>query len=270
MKLFFRETGEGTPLVILHGLYGSSDNWLTFAKSISGFFHVYLVDQRNHGQSPHSDVHTFEAMRDDLLEFMNDQIIEKAIILGHSLGGKTAVKFAAAHPEMVSALIIVDVAPKTYDYRSNFTSGSLSHEDIMKAMAELPLHRFGSREEIDIELGKIIKSQRIRQFLLKNIKRTENVGFEWKINIHALRNNLSNLFFGIDKSEFFSADYPVLFVKGALSDYIMESDYPLILDYFPQAEIKTVDGAGHWVHAEKPEELKELLLDFYKKNFLGY
>lgn len=251
-------------MIILHGLYGSSDNWLTFAKSISGTFHVYMIDQRNHGQSPHSDIQTFEAMRDDLLEFMNDHTIEKAIITGHSMGGKTAMKFAAAYPERVKALIVLDVSPRSYPY-DDPTSNQLNHKTIVEALAALPLDKITSREDADKELKKTIGSERIRQFLLKNLKRPHEGKFEWKINIDVLKTNIHTIFDGIMPNEIKEGNYPSLFVKGSFSDYINEKDFELIRSLFPEAEITTIAGAGHWLHAEKPEELKKIILDFCER-----
>ncbi len=268
MKLFFRETGKGCPLIILHGLYGASDNWASFAKHLGEYFKVYIPDQRNHGKSPHHKDHSYQALCDDLMDFIQDNSIENPVLIGHSMGGKVAMYFAARYPEKTRALVVVDISPKSYSEESENSARFLKHSDITRILAELPLENFKTREDADRELSKYIKPERVRQFLLKNLSREKSGGFTWKINIDALRNNLDHIFSGLDKSMIKKGNYPVMFVKGAMSDYINKDDFRLISELFPSSEIRIIHGAGHWIHAEKPDELFELIVEFLKKNQL--
>ena len=268
MKLFYRETGSGCPLIILHGLYGSSDNWATFARHLGEFFNVYTLDQRNHGKSPHDDIHTYQALCDDLEEFITDHSIENPVLIGHSMGGKVVMNFAARYPEKTRAIVVIDISPKSYSENSENTTRFLKHSDITRILADLPLEKFNTREDADRELSKYIRPDRIRQFLLKNLIRKNSGGFDWKINIDALRNNLDNIFSGLEKNMIKPGNYPALFVKGSMSDYINKEDFILIPELFPNSVIRTIEGAGHWIHAEQPEELFALILEFLKKNQL--
>ena len=268
MKLFFRETGEGCPLVILHGLYGSSDNWITFARNLGQYFKVYIPDQRNHGQSPHNDDHSYSALSDDLMQFLLENNINNPVVIGHSMGGKTAMFFAAKYPEKLRAMIILDISPGGYYENSQAPSGFLKHSDIVKYLMDLPLNKFNSREDADKELGKSIKPERIRLFLLKNITRDNSGNFAWKLNLRALKDNLDNILSGIDPNIIKPPKIPILFIRGALSGYINEDAINLINDLYPMSEIKTIEGAGHWIHAEKPDELFALILDFLKSHHL--
>ena len=186
MKLSYRKLGTGQPLIIVHGLYGASDNWLTIAKELANNFEVYIVDQRNHGNSPHADSHTYQDLKEDLLEFMDDQNIEKAILLGHSMGGKTVMIFATDYPERVSSLMVVDIAPKNYSKISDYAPQTIDHSCIVKAMLNLDLLAYKNRTEIDTKLKENISSDKVRQFLLKNLKRNENKQFIWKLNIKTI------------------------------------------------------------------------------------
>ena len=261
MELYYREMGRGEPLIILHGLYGSSDNWLNIGKALSETYHVYLVDQRNHGYSPHSDKHNYYVMRDDLMEFMQSQGLEKANFLGHSMGGKTALFFAVAYPDMVQRLMVVDIAPTPYQMLTETNPQALNHLNIMNALYNLDINTISTLKEADRQLADTIPYQRVRQFLLKNLKRDKDGTFRWLLNISAIRNELPAILDGLDpenykeKNAVFS--FPVLFIKGELSEYIQPEHMDAILKIFPNADIQTIAGAGHWVHAEKREEFLE-------------
>ncbi|MDQ1769665.1 alpha/beta fold hydrolase [Labilibaculum sp. A4] len=259
MKLNYKKLGKGRPLLILHGLYGASDNWLTIAKELSNNFTVYIIDQRNHGDSPHANSHTYQDLKEDLLEFMNDHKIEKAILLGHSMGGKTVMFFAADHPERVSSLLVVDIAPKNYSKISDYAPQTIDHSCIVKAMLNLDLSLYKNRTEIDAKLTESITSKRVRQFLLKNLKRDENKQFIWKLNIKTINDYLPQIMDGIDGDRFAEGKgitaFPVLFIRGEKSNYISDNDHNLIRTIFPKAEITTIPNAGHWVHAEQPKLL---------------
>jgi pimeloyl-ACP methyl ester carboxylesterase len=259
MKLNYRKLGQGHPLIIVHGLYGSSDNWLTIAKDLAEHFEIFILDQRNHGSSPHADSHTYDDMKEDLKEFMDDMGIDKAILLGHSMGGKTVMFFAVDYPERVTSLLVADIAPKNYSKISDYAPQTIDHTSIVSAMLNFNLTGYKSRTEIDQKLSEDIKSDRVRMFLLKNLKRDENKNFIWKLNIKTISDYLPQILDGIDGDQFTNGrgitGFPVLFMRGAKSNYITDDDHNLIRTIFPYAEITTIPNAGHWVHAEQPRLL---------------
>ena len=254
MKLYFRKSGEGPALIILHGLYGSSDNWISIAKSLSADFEVFLPDQRNHGKSPHSPRHDFPSMRDDLTRFMEDQKLDSTILIGHSMGGKTVMHFAVQQPERVESMIIIDIAPQAYSISENL-SLPLSHEKILDAMMEVDFDRVKKREDAGTQLEQKIYSARVRGFLLKNVVRTDTGQYRWRINVPVIRAALPGLLGGLDPGDYKGgkgiSGFPVLFIRGEKSDYITDDMIPGILDIFPMAEISTIPNAGHWLHVEQ-------------------
>lgn len=268
MNLFFREEGEGFPIVIVHGLYGSSDNWLTVGKKLSTRFKVYMIDQRNHGRSPNSEEHSYEALKNDLADFFDQHKIEKAIVMGHSMGGKTAMCFAADYPERIKKLIVVDIAPKNY-FLLNDESQYFLHKNIMQAMLEIDFSRMESRKEVENYMLQKIDSAQIVQFLLKNVHRKkETHHFEWRLNVPVLFENLDEIISGVNERWFEDRlpifNYPVLFIKGANSNYILPEDYKSIYRIYPEATIREIPNAGHWLHAEQPELFIEAVLEFVK------
>ena len=267
MELFFRKYGEAAPpLVIVHGLYGASDNWVSIARDLSDRFEVFVVDQRNHGQSPHAAQHDYPSMREDLREFMDLQGIKKAVLIGHSMGGKTVMSFAEAWPERVQALISVDIAPKSYRNLALASRTAANHTSMIDAMMKLDLSKIESREDADQALATSIGSERIRSFLLKNLRRENGGGFQWRINLEAISNNLEAIFEGMDREAIAARDgitgFPALFISGGNSEYIRTTDLQLIRDIFPTAEVVSVPGAGHWVHAEQPALLVKTIRYF--------
>lgn len=257
MQLFYRVEGTGSPIVIVHGLYGSSDNWLTVAKKLSTSFQVFTIDQRNHGRSPNSEEHTFEAMTNDLAEFFAQHKIEKAVVMGHSMGGKTAMRFAADYPEHIEKLIVVDIAPKDY-FLLNDESQYYLHNNILRAMLEINFSKIDTRKQVEDFLLERIDSSQIVQFLLKNVHRNkENHRFEWRINVPVLYDNLDEIIKGVNARWFEDRipilNYPVLFIKGANSNYILPEDYTSIHRIYPEAKIVEIPDAGHWLHAEQPQ-----------------
>ena len=269
MKLFFRKYGDaGPPLIIAHGLYGASDNWVSIARELSDQFEVFVVDQRNHGDSPEDDQHTYQAMRDDLREFMDDQGIEKATLLGHSMGGKTVMSFAMAWPERVESLIVVDIAPVSYHDLAVHSNMTANHSKMIDAMMELDLDSLESREDASKALAVKIGSERIRLFLLKNLTRDSDQSFKWKITLPVLKKSLHEIMDGLPTEEHISnggiKGFPVFFVRGENSDYIRPEDHNTIKKLFPTAEIVSIPNSGHWVHAEQPDLLVKNL-----KYFLG-
>ena len=257
MKLEFKKMGQGAPFVILHGLYGSSDNWFSIAKIFAQKFEVFLPDQRNHGHSPHSSELNYEILANDLYEFLSAHSLQKAIILGHSMGGKTAMLFATMHPEMVESLIIVDIAPKAYKSLTTQHPHVLQHLNILNAMMTVDVAEKKSRAEIEHEFSLYVPEAAIRHFLLKNVSRNNDGKFKWNINVKALHDSLPQLLDGLNLEKF-NVDislmqFPVLFIRGEKSDYISDEDIVDLKKYFPKSELITIFDAGHWVHSEQPD-----------------
>lgn len=251
MVLFSRILGHGEPVVILHGLFGSLNNWSTLGKRLAEGYRVHLVDQRNHGRSPHDPVHTYKAMAEDLFGYFRDNSVSSANLIGHSMGGKTAMEFALAHPEAVRRLVVVDISPRTTMSR---------HDAILDALTSLRPERFSSRENIDEALKAKIPDPAVRQFLLTNLKREEDGHYSWKMNLNALQKNYGEINRGIENGRTYTG--PTLFLKGANSPYIGGEDTPLIRALFPKVEFQTIPGAGHWVHAEAPDEFLRVVGQF--------
>lgn len=252
MKLNYKKYGtQGEAIIILHGLLGSLDNWQTVAGVLSTNRTVYVLDARNHGRSPHSEIFTYDAMRDDVLEFMNENKISSASILGHSMGGKTAMLFALTYPDRTDRLIVTDKAPREY--------GNV-HEKIFKALFALPLQKIQSRKEADEFLSKEIKDVDLRQFLLQKLGRDDNGKFFWRMNPDFIFKGYFNINKAIAGKNIFNK--PTLFIKGGKSKYIREEDEKEIKKLFPSAIILTIADATHWVHADKPKEFILLVSDF--------
>lgn len=268
MNLFCRKLGQGEAIIILHGLYGSSDNWMSIAKVLSQNYTVYLPDMRNHGKSPHSDIHNYEVMANDVFEFMDSVLLDRAIIIGHSMGGKTAINFANKHPEKVSRLIVVDISPKSYLNKPEYNVYLKFHKNIMESLIDLSLEEYKTRDELFVALRKKIPDVHVRHFLLKNIKRDPKKGFYWQLNLNVLNQNLIGLMDGISIENYKGdslSELPVLFIKGEDSGYIKEDDFEHLNTLFPLSNIVTISNAGHWVHAEQPERFIEVLLRFLEK-----
>lgn len=252
MILNFKKLGSGPPLVILHGLLGSADNWYSISKELETEFTIYLVDQRNHGDSPHSDEWNYQVMAEDLLELLNEEGLEKVYLMGHSMGGKTAMTFAVNNPERVERLIVADISPRYYP---------VHHEVILNGLQSIDLSKIKSRKEADDTLARHIPEIGIRQFLLKNLGRTSE-GFNWKINLPVIVEKIEEV--GEELIEDSKYEGPTLFLAGEKSDYIQEKDLPKILAHFPEYDLITIPKAGHWLHAEQPHAVvKEI------RRFLG-
>lgn len=248
MKLFFREFGEGKPFIIMHGLFGLSDNWVSIARVLSQNYRVIIPDLRNHGQSPHSPVFNYDAMTADILELMDDLNLDQAVILGHSMGGKVAMQFALQNPELTERLIVVDMSMRRYD-------GRQLHSDIIQAMMSIDFTTIESRTEVNRQLENTIHDERVRLFILKNLYRKTRSQLDWRLNLSDINQNIDYIFDGI--SSYTQYNGPALFIKGEHSDYILDSDKPKIIQCFPKAIFQTVLGAGHWVQADNPEGFLE-------------
>jgi len=250
MKLYYRELGEGDPLVILHGLFGFSDNWQTHAKKLAEYYRVILVDLRNHGRSGWSDDFSYEIMADDVLELFDDLSLEDVVLVGHSMGGKVAMHLAAKREEVLQKLIIVDMGVKAYP---------MHHEHIIAGINAVQLDSISARSEAEAQLKQHIDSEGVRQFLLKNMYWKEKGKLAWRMNIEVLERDMPEILKSFEADEIFT---PTLFIRGELSNYVLDEDIPSIEAQFPDLEVITIKGAGHWVHAEAPNEFQEALLGF--------
>jgi pimeloyl-ACP methyl ester carboxylesterase len=251
VKLNFKKSGTGPPLVILHGLFGSLDNWFSIAKELMLEYTLYLVDQRNHGDSPHADEWNYAVMVDDLKELLDDEGLEKVHLMGHSMGGNTVMNFAVTYPERVEKLIVADIAPRYYP---------IHHQTILEGLNSLNLNQIKSRKEADDQLAQYIPELGVRQFLLKSLTRNSE-GFAWKVNLKVITENIENVGEALPEGTIFEGS--TLFLAGANSNYIQEKDVPDILDHFPNYELQIIPNAGHWLHAEQPlavvEEMRRFL-----------
>ena len=250
MKLFFRKSGSGKPLLILHGLFGSSDNWFTLARTFSQQFSVYLIDQRNHGQSPHSSDFSYNLLAEDIRNFILEHSLNQPIILGHSMGGKAAMNFAVHYSEHISKLIVVDIVPREYP---------VHHDAILDGLKAIPVDSLTSRNEADRILSHYVPEAEVRQFLLKNLNRKSLGGFDWKINLKSIDDHIEAMGAGMIYSG--KHEGSSLFIRGKKSNYYAPGDKALISGIFPNAEFAELD-TGHWVQAEKPEEFAELVLKY--------
>ena len=242
--------GEGQPLLILHGFLGMSDNWKTLGTQYSeNGFEVHLIDQRNHGKSFHSDEFNYDVLSDDVVRYMEHHNITSAYVLGHSMGGKTAMQLATSNPDRVKKLIVADIAPKFYPPHHDFIFNGLSHLDFDNT---------SDRREADDELSKHIKEKGIRQFLLKNLYWVEKDRLGFRFNFEVLKDRMEEIGENISGSAVY--DGPALFLRGDRSEYIQPNDFAEIKRHFPKATIETIDKTGHWLHAENPKQ-------FYEKSF---
>ena len=253
MELNYKQFGQGEPIIILHGLFGTLDNWQTIAKQLAKHYMVYIIDQRNHGKSPHSDAFSYQILADDLKHFMEQQFMYKATIIGHSMGGKTAMRFALDYPDMVEKLVIVDIAPKAYKG---------GHETIFKAMFGLDLDTLTDRKAIDEQLKINIPEDGVRLFLMKNLSREKDGRYRWKMNLPVLYAAYQEILSDIQSEETF--DKTTLFIRGENSKYIKDDDVLDIQDLFPMMQLQTVENAGHWVHAENPKSFFDKLMTFFE------
>ena len=251
MKLYRTTYGQGPDLLILHGIFGAGGNWATLARKEYGpHYRTWVPDLRNHGRSPHDPGFSFPEMVDDLLELMDDEGMESAHILGHSMGGKLAMHLALEHPERVNKLIIADIGPKAYPE---------SHGPIFDAFDAVKPSQYGSRKAVDQAMKLVVPEFGLRQFLLKNLER-EGDSYRWSINLPAIRNGYVALLREVESWEPFDGE--VLFVRGAKSNYLKEDDMASIRALFPFAEMVSMEESGHWLHAENPALFAKLTLSF--------
>ncbi len=264
MELYYRKEGKGPVIVIVHGLYGSSDNWMNMGKKLAEDHTVYMIDQRNHGRSPFAGGNSYDDMKADLAEFFQKHKIEKATLLGHSMGGKTAMWFAADYPEKTEKLVIADIAPRDYLQHGDSSQYHL-HRNILMALMELDISRMKRRTDANDLLSKKIDDARIRKFLLKNITKDKSTRqYRWRLNVEVLYEYLDEIVGGVNREWFDDripiTGYPVIFIRGLNSNYITGEDIPQIREIYPDASVVDIPGAGHWLHAEKPDEFMEAVM----------
>lgn len=250
MKLHYRTLGEGKPMIILHGLFGFSDNWQTHAKKLAEYYLVILVDLRNHGHSDWADEISYELMANDVYELCLELQLSDFILLGHSMGGKVAMYFAQAHEHLLDKLVVVDIGMKAYP---------MHHEHILAGIHAVDIKNNKTRSQAEKQLSAHIDSEGVKQFLLKNLYWKEKGQLAWRMNVEVLERDMPNILAEVPDTQ---VNVPTLFIRGEMSNYILDEDIPAIEDVFIDAEIVTIQNAGHWVHAEAPAEFLDTLLSF--------
>ncbi len=254
MKLFFKQLGSdhSPAMIVLHGLFGASDNWLTLSREWAKTHRIFLLDLRNHGRSPHDADHNYRVMAEDVNEFMHDLEIPSAILLGHSMGGKVAMTLALKYPQKIEKLIVVDIAPKAYK--------KLEFTQVVKILRSLNLSEIKTRKDAEERLANDITDQGLRRFLLKNLTRTRDKSYTWRVNLDAIYQNIDVISGGVPADGKY--EKPTLFIRGENSLYIREADVKSIKAMFPKTILLTVKSAGHWVHADKPEVVLNAVIKF--------
>lgn len=250
MQLFYKEYGDGIPVIILHGLFGFSDNWKSQAKVLANYFRVIVVDLRNHGRSKWDEIHNYETMADDVIETMDSLELAEFHVIGHSMGGKVAMHLAQSYPARLLKTIVVDMGVKSYP---------MHHQDLIEAIKAVPIETISARSQVNTFLSDRIPEEGVRQFLLKNLYWIERGKLAWRMNIAVLEANMRSILNALPEIEVLS---PTLFIKGANSNYILEEDFESIENIFLDSEIQSISGAGHWVHVDSFEEFTECVIGF--------
>lgn len=252
MNLYSNIIGKGQAFIILHGFLGMGDNWKTLGKQFAeDGFEVHLVDQRNHGRSFHADDFSYELMSQDLKAYCDEHELDDVILMGHSMGGKTAMLFATEYPELVSKLLVVDISPRYYP---------VHHDTILAGLSALDFSKLSSRGEADEVLSKYVSDVGTRMFLLKNLYWVKKGQLGLRMNLDVLKAQVSEVGEALPTLSKFNKE--TLFLRGDKSEYVMPSDKDLIKRHFPQAEIVTIDRAGHWLHAENPDDFYQAVIHF--------
>ena len=254
MDLYSNILGDGKPFVILHGFLGMGDNWKTLGKTFSeAGYQVHLVDQRNHGRSSWSDTFNYEVMAEDLKNYCDKNNIKNMVLMGHSMGGKTAMLFATLYPEYIDKLIIADISPRFYP---------VHHDAILNGLSALDFNAIESRGDADEALSNYINDVGVRQFLLKNLYWKEKGRLGLRMNLEVLRREVAEVGEALPSYATYNKD--TLFLRGDRSEYIGVDDEGIIKNYFPKATIETIPNAGHWLHAENPEAFYDAVMMFIK------
>lgn len=251
MQLHCEKSGNGEPLVMMHGLFGSFENLGAISRILDNDFTLYRLDLRNHGRSPHSDHMSFAAMADDLIEFLDRQSLPSPFLFGHSLGGKVAMELACRQPARVRKLVVADIAPVSYPSH---------HNAILDGLAGIDLTRVQSRRDADAQLANFVAEAPVRQFILKSLERTTDGSYRWRLNVPAILNEYDDLRLAVGEGGQYPG--PTLFLRGEHSNYIAERNTAEIKAKFPASTITTIEGASHWLHAEKPQAVAKAILDF--------
>ena len=256
MKLLHSKIlGNGQPLLILHGLFGMGDNWITLGRKYAeSRFEVHLIDQRNHGKSFHCNEMNYEVMLEDLDYYINHYQLKNIVLMGHSMGGKTAMHYVMKYPEKIKKLVIVDISPVKYPPH---------HFHIFDAFNQIDLAKYHNRKEIAIKLESIINIKAISNFILKNLFHNNKGKYSWKANIEVLKNAQDKLGEALQSQKNF--DKPTLFIKGEMSPYIQDTHFSTINTHFSQNQLITIKNSGHWVHAEQTQEFYKKTLSFFNK-----
>tara|TARA_B100001287_G_scaffold276085_1_gene285702 strand:- start:521 stop:1282 length:762 start_codon:yes stop_codon:yes gene_type:complete len=250
LQLFCREYGNGKPVIILHGLFGFSDNWKSQAKVLANYFRVIVVDLRNHGRSEWADLHSYETMANDVIETMDFLNLSQFHVIGHSMGGKVAMHLAQTYPERILKTVVVDMGVKSYP---------MHHQDLIEAIKAVPIETMSARSQVNTFLSNRIPEEGVRQFLLKNLYWIERGKLSWRMNIAVLEANMHLILSALPHIEVIN---PTLFIRGANSNYILEEDYEIIESIFLDSEIQSIKDAGHWVHADSFDFFVESVLAF--------
>jgi esterase len=257
MKLAYREYGQGQPLIIMHGLFGQSDNWNSLAKKFAeNNLRVFTIDLRNHGLSPHSNGWSYELMADDLKEFIAEHQLQKPIILGHSMGGKVAMFFELLYPNISSKSIVADIAPRIYEPH---------HQSVIEALSAVDFNAIENRKDAETIMSQYIADFGTKQFLLKNIYwlDTEPKKMAWRFNLEVITKNILNIGKALISG---TSNIKVLFIRGEKSNYVLDSDLELIENHFPNYELVTMQNSGHWLHAENPQLFYEEVMKFISRD----
>ena len=265
MRLFYREKGtpEHPPLILLHGLWGASDNWLQVAGLLADHFHIFLPDLRNHGHSPHTPEHDYEVMSQDLKTFIASlHLSQKPFVAGHSMGGKALMRLLLTEPQTVAKAAVLDIAPKTYPPEDHGM-----HQHLLETMTRIAPEHYRHRENLHSAVRQLLPSEALCQIVFKNIGKTED-GFRWKINVEAIQKNKQTILAWQLPADGQPYPLPILFLRGEHSTHISNGDIPAIRSLFPTAEIQTLPGASHFLHQDQPALLAQHLLHFFLRESL--
>ncbi|NND77238.1 MAG: alpha/beta fold hydrolase [Flavobacteriales bacterium] len=252
MKLNYKLLGEGEPLIIAHGLFGSLDNWMSMAKRLAENFQVYLIDHRNHGKSPHSDEMSYDLMAEDLHEFIEEHELISPSIIGHSMGGKAAMALDNKYPGSLNKLVVIDIGIKEYPPH---------HQKILAGLNNLDLPSLRSRSQADGRLEEFVEESGVRQFLLKGLYRNKEGTYSLRYNLGTIQERMDNI---LSELNIEGSETKTLFIRGELSGYLLDEDILGLQKVFKNSDVATIPESGHWVHAEKPNELFDTLSDFLR------
>ncbi|MDP2562483.1 alpha/beta fold hydrolase [Psychrobium sp. 1_MG-2023] len=251
MQLNYKIIGDGQPVILLHGLFGTLDNLGRLARHLSTTYQVISIDLPNHGLSPHTNSISYPDMANSVSDLCDELGLNKVNIVGHSMGGKVAMELALLKPQLINTLTVIDIAPVAYTDR---------HNHIFNALKTVNLEQINNRTDASKHLVAQGIEPGIAQFLLKNLAKDTNSTHFWRCNLDGLHKNYSSIITGLTTTGTY--DKPTLFVKGGNSNYILAEHRPTIMGYFPQAQAKIVQGTGHWLHAEKPASVNKIVDDF--------